>query len=189
MLRAPAAFAQRDYLASLGDVSDYPNFPTSDEPGQEEPEYVPSYLKGGAGGWSNTDQPAQHSPADKVASYMHKLRALGYDAPESGNAYDPDVRQAVAEFQRDKGLSPDDGLVGPQFYAAVDRAVRVSPSPSSPPSSPPASPSAPLIPNILPAGLTENKPPVLLIAGGVAAGLVVLALVFGKKKGRGKRRR
>lgn len=94
--------------------------------GDVDPEVVPPWLRGGAGGWPGQDNPTPFgSEPTKVAGYMQHLRTLGYDAPENGNARDPDVMTAVAQFQADHQPEAGviDGLVGPLFYAAVDAAL------------------------------------------------------------------
>lgn len=100
--------------------------------GEIEPEYVPRYLSGGAGGYPGA--PQQSTPPVVYADYMAKLRLLGYNAPDSGNAFDPDVRAAVAAFQADHNLAVDGlGGQGSATFRAIDAAIANLGGPAAPP--------------------------------------------------------
>lgn len=146
--------------------------------GEVEPYYPDPSLRGGYGGWP--DSPQQNMDGTVVAAYAQKLRDVGYDAPITGNARDPDLMQQVAFFQEYKGLDVD-GLLGPSTNAAIDRewaAMNAGPDPGYSPApiiEPPAAPSPGEVP-VSPAAYVEEGTStgtwlvVGLIAAAVAGG-------------------
>lgn len=57
-------------------------------------------------------------PADTVAGYRERLTNLGYEAGDSDNPSDYQLRSAIEEFQCDEHLSVD-GKVGPKTRAQL----------------------------------------------------------------------
>lgn len=57
---------------------------------------------------------------DDIADLQRKLGALGFDARRADGIYGPATARAVAEFQRNVGLTSD-GICGPDTMAALHR--------------------------------------------------------------------
>lgn len=145
--------------------------------GEIEPYYPDPNLRGGYGGWP--DSPQQQMDGPTVAYYAQRLRDVGYDAPITGNARDPDLMTAVAYFQQYKGLEAD-GLLGPITNAAIDRewnAMNAGPSPEfvEPPPGPMVVPSGPSpYPNV--PGDVPVLPAANVEEGGTSSGLILLGV-------------
>jgi hypothetical protein len=88
---------------------------------------------GGTGG--------QVSSTDQIRKDAANLRRLGYQAPDTGDAYNSGFRSAVRAFQASVGLEAD-GLIGPNTRNAIAAKLgTVGPSlPSLPPASLPTIP-------------------------------------------------
>lgn len=77
----------------------------------------------GAGGWGSkvgggTLKPGMSSA--QVPVLRARLARLGYGRATNSTAYDADLQQEVAKFQRDHGLSPD-AVVGPGTLGQVNK--------------------------------------------------------------------
>lgn len=64
----------------------------------------------------------QKSSPATVRAYAGKLRAMGYNAPDTGNVFDSDLMYAVQAFQRDHqpAAGAPDGKMGPTFFRVID---------------------------------------------------------------------
>lgn len=98
---------------------------------------------------SPTPQPGPHTGPDPdvVRTYMAKLRFMGYNAPDSGNASDLHVRAQVEYFQMDHpGRVRQDGvldqatmnLIDQEYAAEVEKKKLAPLPPDYRPDSPPS---------------------------------------------------
>lgn len=78
----------------------------------DAPSATPGFPTSGDSRQLDVNNPAQI----RVDAAM--LRDLNYPAPDTGNAYDPRFRAAVAAFQTKAGLDAD-GLIGPNTRGAL----------------------------------------------------------------------
>jgi N-acetylmuramoyl-L-alanine amidase len=61
---------------------------------------------------------------DDVRELQRRLNALGFDAGKEDGIFDVDTQDAIAEFQRNVGLFPPDGIAGHETFEALDRLRR-----------------------------------------------------------------
>jgi N-acetylmuramoyl-L-alanine amidase len=61
---------------------------------------------------------------DDVRELQRRLNSLGFDAGKEDGIFDVDSQDAVAEFQRNVGLFPPDGIAGHETFEALDRLRR-----------------------------------------------------------------
>lgn len=64
-----------------------------------------------------------HSSA--VMNLQHYLNLLGADIDEDG-LFGPETRQAVLTFQTQAGVTPQDGIVGPRTWEAIEVNLGIS---------------------------------------------------------------
>lgn len=150
----------------------------TDEPARAT---VTDFTPGGGSSSSGSGSGGQLSSADQVKQDAANLRRLGYNAPDTGDAYNSGFRAAVRAFQAAAGLEAD-GLIGPNTRTAIAAKLGTSPSlPSLPSLS---------LPGVTPAGGGSTTPEgmstttMALIGAGVVAvgGAVIWAMSSGPKR-------
>lgn len=98
--------ASMEGLGAVAGPSPTPGFPTSGDPRQQTYKWPDGTLVNG---------PSQ------IRKDASMLRALNFPAPDTGNAYDPAFRAAVAAYQSRAGLTSD-GLIGPETRSSLEEA-------------------------------------------------------------------
>lgn len=109
------AFEASDLLWIINPVGSAVAAGLTDDKGKFEMPKIPglSDLLGGSSGTGG-----QVSSTDQIRQDAANLRRLGYQAPDTGDAYNSGFRSAVRAFQASVGLTAD-GLIGPDTRNAI----------------------------------------------------------------------